>query len=279
MPHTPTTILITGATDGLGRELALRLAGPGTLLVLHGRSAERAAEVQRQVRAAGGEAEVRLADLGDLRQVDRLADTVLADFDRLDVLVNNAGIGFGTPGSGRQESADGIELRLAVNYLAGYRLTGRLLPRLTEAAAPGNAARIVNVASAGQYPIDFADPQLTSHYDGVVAYRRSKLAQIIATFDLAERLAEADVPVTVNALHPASFMATTMVQEAAVTPLSTVAQGVEATLQLVTGSAGARTGRYFNGLQPATADQQAYDPDARTRLRSLSDELIAHALS
>ncbi|WP_327065664.1 SDR family NAD(P)-dependent oxidoreductase [Kitasatospora sp. NBC_01302] len=279
MPHTPTTILITGATDGLGRELALRLAGPGTLLVLHGRSAERAAEVQRQVRAAGGEAEVRLADLGDLRQVDRLADTVLADFDRLDVLVNNAGIGFGTPDSGRQESADGIELRLAVNYLAGYRLTGRLLPRLTEAAAPGKAARIVNVASAGQHPIDFADPQLTSHYDGVVAYRRSKLAQIIATFDLAERLAEADVPVTVNALHPASFMATTMVQEAAVTPLSTVAQGVEATLQLVTGSAGARTGRYFNGLQPATADQQAYDPDARTRLRSLSDELIAHALS
>lgn len=271
-----TTIMITGATDGLGRALALRLAAPDTLLILHGRSAERAAEVQRQVRAAGGAAEVRLADLADLHQVDRLADTVLADFDRLDVLVNNAGIGFGAPGTGRQESADGIELRFAVSYLAGYRLTERLLPRLAE--SPGGAARIVNVASAGQEPIDFADPQLSKAYDGAVAYRRSKLAQITATYDLADRLAADNRPVTVNALHPASLMATTMVQEAGVTPWSTVEQGLEATLRLVTGAAGANSGRYYNGTQEARADAQAYDPEARARLRALSEELVTEAL-
>ncbi|MGF1425545.1 SDR family NAD(P)-dependent oxidoreductase [Kitasatospora sp. LaBMicrA B282] len=297
-PTEPTTrtILITGATDGLGRALALRLAGPDVRLILHGRSAERAAAVQEQVRAAGGTADVLLADLAELRQVDRLADAVLADFDRLDVLVNNAGVGFGAPGTGREESADGIELRFAVNYLAGYRLTERLLDRLaTSAASPADSAdsaepvepvepaRIVNVASVGQYPLDFADPQTTRAYDGITAYRRSKLAQIIATFDLADRLATANPatdrrPVTVNALHPASLMATTMVQEAEVAPLSTVAEGVDATLRLVTGAAGALSGRYYDGTREARADAQAYEPAARTRLRALSAELIAGAL-
>ncbi|WP_035840751.1 SDR family NAD(P)-dependent oxidoreductase [Kitasatospora azatica] len=274
MSQTPRTILITGATDGLGRALALRLAGPDTLLILHGRSAERAAEVQRQVRAAGGRAEVRLADLAELRQVDRLADQVLADFDRLDVLVNNAGIGFGAPGSGREQNADGVELRFAVNYLAGYHLTDRLLPRLTEAGG-----RIVNVASAGQYPIDFADPQLLAAYDGVTAYRRAKLAQVIATFDLADRLAAEGSPVTVNALHPATFMATGMVREAGVEPMSSVEQGVAATLELVTGPAGAASGHYYNGTAEARADAQAYDPKAREQLRALSAELVARALA
>jgi NAD(P)-dependent dehydrogenase (short-subunit alcohol dehydrogenase family) len=271
----PRTILITGATDGLGRGLALRLADPGTLLVLHGRSPERAAEVARQVRARGGRAEVRLADLGALHQVDQLADTVLRDFDRLDVLVSNAGVGGGAPGAGRELSADGYELRFAVNYLAGYHLTNRLLDRIKQ--APG--ARIVNVASAGQAPVDFADPQFTRGYDGGTAYRRAKLAQVIATFDLAERLAAEGSEVTVNALHPATFMATTMVREAGVEPWSTVDEGIDATMRLVTGEAGATSGRYFNGTEPARADAQAYDPRAREQLRTLSAELVAKALA
>ncbi|WP_329570459.1 SDR family NAD(P)-dependent oxidoreductase [Kitasatospora sp. NBC_01266] len=272
----PTTIMITGATDGLGRALALRLAAPDTLLILHGRSAERATEVQQQVRAAGGAAEIRLADLADLRQVDRLADSVLADFDRLDVLVNNAGVGTGGPKDVRRESADGLELHFAVNYLAGYLLTERLLPRLLE--TPGASARIVNVASAGQQPIDFADPQITKEYSGTAAYCRSKLAQIISTFDLADRLAVDNRPVTVNALHPASYMATTMVRESGVEPWSTVEEGVEATLRLVTGAAGANSGRYYSGRRPARSDAQAYDANARLQLRALSDELIANAV-
>ncbi|MCC9305737.1 SDR family NAD(P)-dependent oxidoreductase [Kitasatospora sp. RB6PN24] len=270
----PRTILITGATDGLGRGLALRLAAPGTLLILHGRSAQRAAEVAARVRAQGGAAEVRLADLGELRQVDRLADSVLRDFDRLDVLVNNAGVGSGAPGAERQLSLDGYELRFAVNYLAGYHLTNRLLGRLNEAPA----GRIVNVSSAGQAPIDFADPHITRDYNGGTAYCRSKLAQVLFTFDLAERLAAEGSAVTVNALHPATYMATTMVRDAGVEPWSTVDEGVDAAMGLITGEAGATSGGYFNGTQPARAHAQAYDPQARVQLRALSAELVAEAL-
>ncbi|TQF02047.1 SDR family NAD(P)-dependent oxidoreductase [Kitasatospora acidiphila] len=280
----PRTILITGATDGLGRGLALRLASPDTLLILHGRSEQRAAEVARQVRAKGGAAEVRLADLAELRQVDRLADTVLRDFDRLDVLVNNAGAGGGAPGADRQLSADGYELLFAVNYLAGYHLTNRLLERLkaapaTQGPSGEGRARIVNVSSAGQAPIDFADPHLTRDFSGGTAYCRAKLAQILFTFDLAERLAAEGSAVSVNALHPASYMATTMVREAGVEPWSTVDEGVDATMRLVTGEAGAVGGRYFNGTQPTRAHAQAYDPGARQQLRALSAELIAKALA
>ncbi|MFE0460193.1 SDR family NAD(P)-dependent oxidoreductase [Kitasatospora sp. NPDC058965] len=273
MSTQPNTMLITGATHGLGRALALRLAGPDTLLVLHGRDAGRAAEVRDEVRAAGGRAEVLLADLADLREVDRLADAVLDGFERLDVLVNNAGIGTGAPGAPRRQNADGVELRFAVNYLAGYRLADRLLPRLT-----GTAGRIVNVASAGQHPIDFTDPQLLAHYDGGRAYCQAKLAQIIHAFDLAERLTAAGSPVTVNALHPATYMPTGMVLESGVTPVSTIEEGTTATLALVTGDPGTRTGRYYNGLREAHPHRQAYDPAARAQLRELSAGLVRAVL-
>lgn len=207
------------------------------------------------------------ADLSDLREVDRLAAEVRRRYDRLDVLVNNAAVGFGAPGSGRETSADGIELRFAVNYLAGYLLTRELLPLLT---AP---ARIVNVASAGQQPIDFADPLLERGYDGVRAYQQSKLAQVMFTFDLAAELA--DRRVTVNALHPATFMDTAMVRESGVRAVSTVEQGSDATLRLIADPAlDGVTGRYFNGFREARADPQAYDPDARARLRALTDEFL-----
>jgi NAD(P)-dependent dehydrogenase (short-subunit alcohol dehydrogenase family) len=264
------TILITGATDGLGRHLAGQLARSGAHVVVHGRDPDRARRVRDEL--GGGRAEVVLADLADLRQVDQLATDVQERFARLDVLVNNAGVGFGSPGAARQLSADGIELRFAVNYLAGYHLTRRLLPLLT--AAP---ARVVNVASAGQRPIDFADPMLRSAYDGIRAYRQSKLAQVMFTLDLAEELR--DRQVTVNALHPASLMDTTMVHEAGFGPLSSVEEGGAATLRLI-GDPGLDgvTGRYYHGTEEARALPQAYDAEARRRLRRLSDELIARAL-
>jgi NAD(P)-dependent dehydrogenase (short-subunit alcohol dehydrogenase family) len=264
------TILITGSTDGLGRWLAMRLAAGGAHVLIHGRSAERAEDVRRAIREATGEdrADVLVADLSDLRQVDRLADEVLARTDRLDVLVNNAGIGTASPGGAREVDEHGVERRFAVNYLAGYRLTHRLLHLLT-ASAP---SRIVNVASAGQQAIDFADPMLAKDYDGGRAYTQSKLAQIMFTFDLAETLKGTGV--TVNALHPATYMDTTMVREGGIAPWSSVEEGGEATLRLIEG-ADVGTGRYFNGIREARADRQAYDADARRRLRELSEELTA----
>ncbi|WSR66575.1 SDR family NAD(P)-dependent oxidoreductase [Streptomyces sp. NBC_01198] len=262
--------MITGSTDGLGRWLALRLAEAGDRVLIHGRDADRAQEVRGAVLEATGEdrAEVLLADLAELPEVDRLADEVAARTDRLDVLVNNAGIGGATPGGGRQVDEYGVERRFAVNYLAGYRLTRRLLPLLLGAAP----SRIVNVASAGQQAIDFSDPMLASGYDATRAYSQSKLAQIMFTFDLAEELSGTGV--TVDALHPATFMDTTMVREIGISPWSTVEEGGTATLRLIN-TTGPGSGRYYNGLSEARADRQAYDREARRRLRQLSDDLIA----
>jgi NAD(P)-dependent dehydrogenase (short-subunit alcohol dehydrogenase family) len=274
------TILITGATDGLGRHLASRLAEGGARVIVHGRSAERARAVREEVRRATGEdlAEVLLADLASLREADRLAEEVIRRHDRLDVLVSNAGIGGGPPGGGRALSPDGVELRFAVNYLAGYHLTRRLLPLLTAAATPQAPARVINVASAGQRPLDFADPMLEHGYSGWAAYSQSKLAQITSTMDLAAELRERHI--TVNALHPATYMDTTMVREGGISPMNSVATGGAAVLRLIDGDTEALgTGGYFDGQRAARADAQAYDAKAQRRLRELSDALIAGALN
>ena len=233
---------------------------------MHGRDADRGAQVVADIEKAGGAATFLRADLASLAEVRRLATAVQDATDRLDILINNAGIG--TAGGVRQESADGFELRFAVNYLAGFLLTSLLLP-LLRAAAP---ARIVNVSSAGQQAIDFADVMLTRGYSGARAYCQSKLAQVMFTFDLAEKLAGTGV--TATCLHPATYMDTTMVRRAGVTPVSTVEQGAEAILNLAVSPAlEGRSGLYFNGLREARAHSQAYDAEARQRLWALSLKL------
>jgi NAD(P)-dependent dehydrogenase (short-subunit alcohol dehydrogenase family) len=243
-------VLITGATDGLGRGLARALDADGHTVLVHGRSEQRIADTVAEL---SDRTRSYRADLASLAEVRRLADEVLEHEPELDVLVNNAGIG--TEG-GREESADGYELTFAVNYLAGFLLTRRLgdLPR-----------RVVNVASAGQAPIDFDDVMLERDYSGSRAYGQSKLAQIMFTFDLT------DDGATAVALHPATYMPTKMVSS----PISTLEEGIEATQRLVTAPAAEITGRYFNGTREARAQAQAYDMDARRALRELSERLTA----
>ena len=256
-------MLITGATDGLGRALARAADDAGATVLVHGRSEDRIAETLGEL---SDRARAYRADLASLAEVTRLADEVLAAEDRLDVLVNNAGIGNSVPGGGvRQESADGYELRFAVNYLAGYALTRRLLDLLKRSAP----SRIVNVSSAGQAPIDFDDVMLERSYDGVQAYCQSKLAQILFTFDLTDELAGTGVIAT--CLHPSTYMPTKIVAS----PISTIADGVEATMRLLTGPPDEVGGRYFNVLRESRADGQAYDADARRRLHELSEQLTA----
>ena len=259
------TALVTGATDGVGRVVAAALGKDGWRVLVHGRDRKRGEALVHEIGQAGGSATFLQADLASLVEVRRLADEVRSAMDRLDLLINNAGIGTAGPVSGRQTSIDGHELRFAVNYLAGYLLTRELLP-LLERSAP---ARIVNVSSAGQMPIDFDDPMITRGYSGVRAYCQSKLAQILFTFDLAERLPDG---VTVTALHPATYMPTKIVAS----PASSLEEGVEATMRLVTDpQLDGVSGAYFNGLREQEADSQAYDADARARLRDLSERLIA----
>jgi NAD(P)-dependent dehydrogenase (short-subunit alcohol dehydrogenase family) len=271
-PPEEQTILITGATDGLGRALAVELAGTGATLLLHGRDDSKGQETIEDVRARTGNEKLQWyrANLASLEEVRELAERVDAEHDRLDVLVNNAGIGTNLPGDGRRmESRDGYELRFAVNYLASFLLTRQLEPLLVRSAP----ARVVNVSSAGQAPLDFDDVMLERAYDGVQAYCQSKLAQVMFTFDLAGELSETGV--TVNCLHPATFMPTKMVRAAGVSPTSTIEEGVQAVLRLVAApELDGVTGRYFNGQREANAHPQAYDAEAVGRLRELSERLV-----
>ena len=260
------TVLVTGSTDGVGRYVAAKLASAGARVLIHGRDAARAKTLVDEIKQEGrGEAIFYSADLSSLADVRQLADAVLAEHRRLDVFISNAGIGSRTQGSERRVGADGHELRFAVNYLSGFLLAYLLLPVL-KASTP---SRIVNVASLGQHPLDFDDVMITKDYSGGRAYAQSKLAQIMFTIDLAREVAGSGV--TVNALHPATYMNTTMVREGGITPISTVEQGGAAILHLAQGDDVAdKSGLFFNGMQQAQANPQAFDAAARQRLRTLS---------
>jgi len=266
------TVLITGATDGLGRATAHVLAGLGATVLIHGRNPDRIAATLRELTqiAGAGKCLSYKADFSDLSQVRYLAQAITADHHRLDLLINNAGIGTGNLKVARRElSADGYELRLAVNYLSHFLLSRLLLP-LLKASAP---ARIINVTSAEQAPLDFSNLMMNSNYDPIVAYRRSKLAQIMFTLDLAEELKTDGI--TVNALHPASLMNTKMVMAWFGRSLTTVQDGVESLLNLaVSPEMEGVTGKYFERTQEARAHTQVYDLATRVRLKQISEEFL-----
>ncbi|MGW6747807.1 SDR family NAD(P)-dependent oxidoreductase [Streptomyces sp. NPDC055006] len=269
----PRITLITGATQGLGRGIALDLATRGDTLLLHGRDAGRLEAVVADVREAAPDAMVRtyLADLSDLGQVRAMADRIRGAEPRLDALVNNAVAGGGEEPLRREVSAQGHELRFAVNHLAPYALIRGLLS-LLRATAP---ARVVNVASMGQERIDFDDVMLERDYEGLRAYCRSKLALIMATFELGAELEGTGV--TVNALHPAHLMDTEGVRAYGLTPVTGIDEGVRPTVRLITDpELGSTTGRYFDRFTDAHAHEQAYDKEARRRLMALTDELTGY---
>jgi NAD(P)-dependent dehydrogenase (short-subunit alcohol dehydrogenase family) len=244
-------------------------------VLVHGRDAKRAARVVDQITESGGTARAVLADLASLEQVRGLADRVNTDHDFITLLVNNAGIGAGRPPyRKRQLSADGHELRLAVNYLAPALLACRLIPLLKN----GAPARIVNVGSVGQAPVDLTDLRMDNHYTGAEAYYRSKFALAAFTFDLAEELAGSGI--VVNCVHPASLMNTHMVRESMIPPMSTVGAGANAVMHLATSPAGGTvTGCYFDGRNEAQAHRGTYDPAIRSRLRTVTAELLAPFLT
>ena len=270
-PIDQTTVLVTGASDGLGRSVAERLADYGATVHLHGRDPDKLELVAKQIRHNSNNDRVRthIADLASLDQVRALAEEITHSTEQLHVLVNNAGIGSGKPDlTTRQQSRDGYELRFAVNYLAGFVLTLRLLPLLGRSAP----ARVVNVASIGQSPTDFDDPMLERSYSGSRAYGQSKLAQITSGFELADRLRTEEV--TVNSLHPGTLMPTKIVLEQIGRSVDSLETGIEAVVRLaVAPELENVSGRFFDRQTEARADDQAYDRDARRRLWELSLEL------
>lgn len=269
-PIAQQTILITGSTDGLGKQTALALAQQGATVLLHGRDQQRLETTRREIQEATGNTQIEtyLADFSSLAEVRRLAETVQAQHPRLDMLINNAGIGGGEH-RGRELSKDGYELHYAVNYLAPFLLTHLLLSCLRHTPP----SRIINVGSVGQQPLDFNYLiGLEHHYVPLDAYRQSKLALVMFTFDLAEELKGEQI--TVNCVHPASLMNTKMVYESFGYTLSTVEDGVKAVMHLATSPMLDNvTGQYFDQQRVARAHSQAYDWVVRRQLRELSEQL------
>jgi NAD(P)-dependent dehydrogenase (short-subunit alcohol dehydrogenase family) len=257
-------VLITGSTGGLGREVARRLAAAGDHVIIHGRSLDRGRALVREIQeTTSGSARFYAADFASFQEVRALAHAIRRDYDRLDVLVNNAGIWLEGP---KRLTRDGYEMHFQVNYLSGFLLTYELLPLIRESAP----ARIINVSSLAQRPIDFDDVMLQEGYSDIRAYAQSKLAQVMFTFDLAEELEGSRI--TVNALHPATMMDTDMVLERGAQAWSSVETGARAVLRLVN-TEDLGTGLYFNQVTPARADDQAYDEEARAQLRALARRL------
>lgn len=261
------TVLVTGSTDGLGRELAKALAADGAHVIVHGRNAERGQAVVDEITRSGkGSAKFYAADFSSMQAVRDFADTIARDHPKLDLLVNNAGVAF-TGEQPRRTSADGYELQFAVNYLAGWVLVNRLRPNLA-AAAP---SRIVNVASGSAAPIDFDDVMLEKPGAHRHGYGQSKLAQVSMTVELAPAFAKQGI--TMISLHPATMMDTTMLRNMGVTPRTSVDEGRDHVMSLITAPTLQAGAFYRDGVPTEPRDPQPQDAAARARLVALSAEL------
>jgi NAD(P)-dependent dehydrogenase (short-subunit alcohol dehydrogenase family) len=260
------SVLVTGATSGIGYLTAEALARAGAHVIVHGRDAER---VERAAEALGRVGVVSgrfVADLASLGETAELAERVSRQVPALDGLVNNAAVGFGADRRRREVGRDGYELRFAVNYLAPFLLTERLLAR----GQPRRA--VINVASIGQEELDFSDLLNERDYEGTCAYRRSKLALIMWSFDLAARHPDR----VVHALHPGTLLDTNMVRLAGVAPRGPASRGAEVIVGVLERALQDReSGLYFDELSPARAKPPAYDLDQRRRLRAATLELLA----
>jgi retinol dehydrogenase 12 len=265
--------IVTGATGGIGRITAREVARRGAAVVIIGRNRARGDAAVAEARAVGGASATFLAaDLSSQNDIRRLAGEILERHPRIDVLVNNAGGMFRR----RSLSPDGIEMTFALNHLSYYLLTHLLLPALTKAPA----ARIVNVASNAHrgVTIDFDHLQGERQYRSLKAYKRSKLANICFTFELARRLEGG--PVRANALHPgfvatdigarSDWMATIawrLVSRLAID----VEKGAETSVHLAASKdVEGVNGRYFSKCRPAAPSAPACDRDVQRRLWDVS---------
>jgi NAD(P)-dependent dehydrogenase (short-subunit alcohol dehydrogenase family) len=263
-------VMITGATSGLGRLLAQRLASLGATVVVHGRDVGRVQETCDAVASLGGTPIGCVADFASLSEVAKAARTLNSGSPpHLDALINNAGVGPGAPWTARELSSDGHELRFAVDYLAPYLLTRALLPLLARGVDP----RVVNVVSGTQAPIDLDDLRMDRGYEGWTAYRRAKLALVSFTMDLAAELGDA---ARVICVHPADLMPTRLVADTGLTPVSTLDQGADAVMAaLMAPWPQSPTGVFYAGTASAVPHADALDPARRHALRLSTQRMLA----
>jgi retinol dehydrogenase-14 len=277
-PMAGRTVLVTGATRGIGRATALGLATRGAHVAITGRDRARTEGAAGEIRtAAGGLVDAFVADLSSLSEVRRLADEVLQSFSRIDVLVNNAGGYWHT----RHVTVDGLDRTFALNHLAPFLLTNLLLDRLKQ----GPPARVVTVSSGAHADgrIDFDDLQGERSYSGARAYNQSKLANVLFTYELARKLQATSV--TANALHPGVVSTSfgsedpSRVQRLFVPFMrpfmKTPAQGAATSIYLASAPDLERvTGRYFANSKPKKSSKRSYDEATAARLWQVSADLV-----
>jgi NAD(P)-dependent dehydrogenase (short-subunit alcohol dehydrogenase family) len=268
--------LVTGGTSGIGKATATALAAMGAEVVVTGRSLERGEKAVEEIRRdSGGKVSLMLADLAVQAEVRRLAEEFQERYDRLDVLVNNAGL----IQSKRTETPDGIETTLAINHLAPFLLTNLLLDLLKKSAP----SRVVTVSSGaeGVGKIDFDDLQSQKRYRGFKVYGTTKLMNIMFTFELAERLRGTGV--TATCMHPGAVNTSFGAKDGglfsfmfrAFKPfMRSPEQGADTLIYLASSpDAEGMTGKYLSDRKMQTASRKAYDEDLRKRLWEVSEQL------
>ena len=281
-----TVCLVTGANSGIGKETAKGLVRLGSHVIMVCRDPERGRDAQAEIQAVAQQAQpsqddatdLRIADLGVQEEVYHLGESLRADYDRLDVLVNNAGVMLGN----REETTDDIDTTFAVNHLAPFLLTHLVLPLLKEAAGRAGEARVVTVSSEAHRgtSIDFDDLNAENSYGMVQAYGQSKLANILFTHELARRLR--DTGVTANCVHPGVVATSIWDGQDWLSRLARLftwlykspEEGAESVLHLAASrDLNGITGQYYKETEAVNPSPEAYDEKSAARLWRLSLEM------
>ena len=276
--------IVTGATNGIGEVTALELARMGAIVVIVGRSENKVKTTIQKIKSAVPHADVHylIADLSLMHDVKRIADEFRAKFDRLDVLVNNAGARF----TERVMTSEGLEMTFALNHMSYFYLTHLLLDMLKSSGTPAHKSRVVNVSSSAHQigKLNFDDIQLSQKYGAFYAYGQSKMMNIIFTNELSRRFISENANVTANSLHPGAVRTgfgannkgafqfiITILRPFFLTP----EQGAQTSIYLASSpEVEGVTGKYFAKSKPKPANKNAYVESDWTRLWAYSEETL-----
>jgi NAD(P)-dependent dehydrogenase (short-subunit alcohol dehydrogenase family) len=257
--------LITGSTDGIGKQTALDMARMGATVLVHGRNDKRCRKAVNDIMEQTGNKDVYayFADLGSLQQIRKLSMEIHTKWDRLDILINNAGV----RETMHRFTEDGFEMTFGVNYLAGFCLTGLLLDLMKR----DDGCRIINVSSmVHSGSIDFENLQGEKGFSGSEAYSVSKLCNILFTYELAEKLQPKGI--TVNCLHPGVI--NTKLLRVAWSGGSSVTEGAKTSVFLASSpEVEGVTGKYFVNKKETRSSTITYDSRIRKQLWDLSEEM------
>jgi len=266
-------VLVTGSTDGIGKQTAYSLASKGAIVLLHGRNSLRGEKVQEEIRRMTGSTSLQFfqAELSSAKDIRKLADRIKESHDRLDVLINNAG----TFQQERRLNDDGLETTFAVNYLAQFRLVHDLLDLLKRSASKSASSRIINVASAAHWnapALDWSNLQGERRYDGFESYATSKLAVVLFTYALARRLEGTGV--TANCLHPGVIKTKLLRAGFGDYPGDTPENGARTSVYLASSpEMEGISGRYFEKCKSVQSSPISYNLELQEKLWRISTEL------